>query len=163
MATSTIVNDFPDAGHRHADCIRSALRHAEQVCRANGQRLTPLRRQVLELVWNSHHPVKAYELLEQLRAQRSGVAPPTVYRTLEFLRERGLVHRLESLNAFVGCAAPEERHDSQFLICRVCGHVAELADPGVTKSLRDGARRLGFSIDRGIIEIEGICQTCARS
>jgi hypothetical protein len=81
------------------------------------QRLTPLRRRVLELIWNSHLPVKAYELLSQLAQERAQAAPPTVYRALEFLQDAGLVHRIASLNAFVGCGEPLAGHVSQFLIC----------------------------------------------
>lgn len=163
MPTKHVLNAFPEQGHRHGQCVRRALRYAEDTCRERGERLTKLRRQVLELVWASHQPIKAYELMEKLRDLRSGVAPPTVYRTLEFLQSLGLVHRIESLNAFVGCAATVEHHDSQFLICRHCGSVAEIADPFVTDQLISRAKELGFSIDRGVIEIQGTCRSCASS
>src|SRR5690606_41830313 len=69
----------------HAECMRDALAKAEQVSAARGLRLTRLRRRVLELIWASHTPVKAYDLLEQLRQEHANAAPPTVYRALDFL------------------------------------------------------------------------------
>jgi Fur family zinc uptake transcriptional regulator len=163
MPSELIINAFPKQGHSHGRCIRRALRCAEEICRERCERLTKLRRQVLELVWESHQPIKAYELMEKLREVRSGVAPPTVYRALEFLQSLGLVHRIESLNAFVGCATTVEHSDSQFLICRNCGSVAELADPTIIEQIMTRAKQLGFSIDRGVIEIQGTCRSCARS
>ncbi|NIN34158.1 MAG: transcriptional repressor, partial [Gammaproteobacteria bacterium] len=69
-------------------------------------RLTPLRRRVLQLVWRSHEPVKAYDLLQILQSEKKGAAPPTIYRALDFLQEQGFVHKLESLNAYIGCSGP---------------------------------------------------------
>src|SRR5262245_4876474 len=112
---------FPRKGHDHDRCVTDALSAAEAVCARAGDRLTPLRRRVLELVWASHRPAGAYALLDRLREDGRGAAPPTVYRALDFLLERGLIHRIESLNAFVGCAHPGENHLVQFLICRSCG------------------------------------------
>ena len=97
---------FPDGGHEHQGCVADALARAEDVCRQRGARLTPLRRRVLELVWDSHRAVKAYDLLAALGETAGAAKPPTVYRTLEFLMEHGLVHRIDSLNAFVGCPQP---------------------------------------------------------
>ena len=115
---------FPKAEHDHGDCIADALGMAEQVCAKRGARLTKLRRRVFELVWSSHAPVGAYDLLRHLARERDGAAPPTVYRALDFLRKHGLIHRIESLNAFVGCCTPGEAHAGQFLICSRCGAAA---------------------------------------
>lgn len=160
MSRNQVLIPFQDEQHVHADCLDSALATAESVCAERGLRLTPLRRRVLELVWRNHEPVKAYDLLELLRGEHRNAQPPTVYRALEFLQAQGFVHRIETLNAFVGCGAPRESHDSQFLICRQCGSVAELDDADISKLLSGKARTLGFQIDHETIEIRGLCAAC---
>jgi Fur family zinc uptake transcriptional regulator len=155
-----VLNPFKQQQHNHDRCIKAALANAEQACNKAGLRLTPLRKQVLELVWRNHAPVKAYDLLEQLHKDNPRAAPPTVYRALEFLQQAGLVHRLESLNAFVGCGDPSEPHVGQFLICRDCGAVAEINDPSITRALTDEAQQLGFASDSQVVEIKGRCPAC---
>jgi Fur family zinc uptake transcriptional regulator len=162
MATgSDVIAPFPTESHDHVHCIEEALDAAEQKCSEEGLRLTPLRRRVLELVWSSHEPVGAYHILDTLREERAGAAPPTVYRALEFLRDHDLIHRIESLNAFVGCGDPARRHGGQFLICTECGAVAELDDPDIAGAVACRADALGFTVDRQTIEVSGRCGACA--
>ena len=151
---------FMDTGHDHDHCMESALDRASALCGERGVRLTPLRRRVLELVWVGHKPLGAYEILDTLKAERRGAAPPTVYRALDFLLAHGLVHRIESLNSFVGCPDPDTPHGGQFLICRSCGLAAELNDSGVVNAIKKSAARAGFVVGRPIIEIEGLCPHC---
>lgn len=160
MVPKHVLTPFQDDRHAHGDCLDAAIGAAETVCAERGLRLTPLRRRVLELVWHSHEPVKAYDVLDQLRHDHRGAAPPTVYRALEFLQAQGFVHRIESLNAFIGCGAPQESHDGQFLICRSCGTVAEIDDADITHLLSRKAQSLGFTIDNETIEIRGLCAGC---
>lgn len=159
-ADPAVLRAFVARRHRHGACVSRALAAAEARCRADGVRLTPLRRRVLELVWSSHGPVKAYDLLDRLRADRGRVAPPTVYRALEFLCRRGLVHRLESLQAYVGCGAPERLHSGQFLICEVCGTVAEIDDRVLSRRLTREAAALGFEATGQTVEVRGRCRRC---
>jgi Fur family zinc uptake transcriptional regulator len=158
MTEHTSDHAFEQHDHRH--CIETALTDAERICRENNGRLTPQRKRVLELVWKSHKPVGAYAILEQLRAEGYNGAPPTVYRALEFLLEHGLIHRIESLNAYTGCAHPGEQHTGQFLICSRCQRVAELDDPRVNSAICKTAARFGFEADHQVIEIRGLCPQC---
>ncbi len=151
-----------DAGHDHRHCLKDALDRAAALCRRRGVRLTPLRRRVLELVWGGHRPLGAYDILDALKAERDGAAPPTVYRALDFLRAHGLVHRIESRNSFVGCPDPDTPHGGQFLICRTCGRAAELNDTRIDSAVRASAERAGFAVSRRTIEIEGECPNCRR-
>jgi len=160
--SKTILMPFKPVDHSHDRCVDDALRQATRNCEARGVRLTPLRRRVLELIWHSHTPVKAYDILDQLRDEKIGSAPPTVYRSLEFLLEEGLIHRIESLNAFVGCGEPRQQHSSQFLICEQCGEVAELDDPAIHQLLQERADVLGFKVRHETIEITGLCHDCSR-
>jgi len=159
MATR-VLREFKGHSHQHAQCIAHAVAQAEAACRRRGQRFTRLRRRVLELVWESHEPVKAYDLLDRLRGERARAAPPTVYRALDFLQAEGLVHRIASLNAFVGCGEPGWTHRGQFLICRECGTVAEIDDPELLGVIAARAGQLGFAVDHEIIEIAGVCGNC---
>ena len=140
------------------------LERAAALCERHGAKLTDLRRQVLALVLEANRPVGAYDLLDRLRTQRPGAAPPTVYRALEFLLEQGLIHRIERLSAFVGCPVGDNHdHHAQFLICRDCGIVLELEDPALLKALEKAAARRGFTIQGATIEAEGRCAQCAAS
>ena len=98
---------FDSDGHDHRRCVADALDKAEALCSDRGARLTKLRCRVLELVWNSHAPIGAYDVLRRLSQEHQSAAPPTVYRALDFLLEQGLIHRIESLNAYIGCPVPE--------------------------------------------------------
>jgi Fur family zinc uptake transcriptional regulator len=135
---------------------------AEDLCRQRGLRFTALRRRVLALVWDSHKPVGAYDILDQLGAEGRRAAPPTVYRALDFLIEAGLVHRLDSLNAFIGCPDPARSHSGQFLICRLCRTVLELNDLDIDKLVEDKAKQLGFSAVHQMLEIQGLCSDCSK-
>lgn len=152
----------PPAGHDHDHCIADALAQAEAICAQRGARLTPMRRRVLELVWQSHRPVGAYDLLELLNAGGRRHAPIAVYRALDFLIERGLVHRLASRNAFIGCSHPAEPHTAQFLICERCHAVTELKDKAIAGAIRAGASHLGFTLAAHVVEAQGVCASCRR-
>jgi Fur family zinc uptake transcriptional regulator len=91
---------------------------------------------------------------------RRPTAPPTVYRALEFLLAQGLIHRIESLNAYVGCVHPDGAHGGQFLICTGCGATAEVHDPRVDAAVARRAEELGFAVVRKTIEVEGLCPPC---
>ncbi len=159
---------FAGARHDHGACVKSALATAARLCANRGARLTPLRRRVLELVWRSHAPVGAYDLLARLSSKKATAretrpaAPPTVYRALEFLLAQGLIHRIESLNAYVGCMHPEGAHGGQFLICSDCGAAAEVHDPRVDAAVARRAKELGFAVSRKTIEVAGVCPPCQR-
>jgi len=143
----------------HQCCIDEALARAEQLCQRRNERFTAIRRRVLELVWQQHKPIGAYELLEVLQKE-SRTAPPTVYRALDFLQQMGLVHRIASLKAFVGCDHPGNPHDGQFLICESCNSMAELNMPAITSAVEQSAAAAGFKTSRYTVEVLGVCPKC---
>src|SRR5579872_2572157 len=136
------------------------LDRAAAICEHRSANLTELRRYLLGVILDAASPIGAYELLDRLRQSRGGAAPPTVYRTLDFLLEQGLIHRVERLSAFVGCVAgctadPDghsHTHAAQFLICRECGKVVEMQDHAVSSVLARAAKDAGFSISSATIE-----------
>jgi Fur family zinc uptake transcriptional regulator len=158
--TSKQQNQFPTADHDHQHCVEKALAKAESHCQAKGVRLTKLRHRVLELIWANHRPIGAYDLLQQLTLDGYKAAPPTVYRSLDFLLEHRLIHRINSLNAFVGCDHPGLDHGAQFFICQRCGQAAELADAKIESAITNYAKKIGFNVEGKSIEITGICTHC---
>lgn len=139
---------------------QTLIQQAEQQCQQRGVRFTPIRRRVLEMISSSPGGLKAYDLLDRLTSEHASARPPTVYRALDFLIEQGLVHRIESLNAYVACPCPEHAHGFQLLICRKCGRVEELHLGEVNAQLSQRARTLGFHVDRQTIELLGVCDDC---
>ncbi|HVH75648.1 MAG TPA: Fur family transcriptional regulator [Stellaceae bacterium] len=140
--------------------IAAQLEAAAGVCEREGARLTELRRRVLGLILEAEGPVTAYQLLDRLKETRKRAAPPTIYRALDFLISRRLIHKLERLNAFVPCIETGHEHAAQFLICRQCGTVIEIEDHAAADALEHAAEREGFHPRRAIVEIEGTCALC---
>ena len=140
------------------------LAAATQTCALNGTQLTPLRREVLELILKAHTPLTAYQLLDQLKSTRHSAVPPTIYRALEFLLENRLIHKIERLNAFVACVETHHQHhhaDAQFLICKQCGSVQEIEAPAISAALAQAVAAHGFVPSRAVIEVDGLCAACA--
>ena len=147
------------AHHVHdAAAYVDAVGHA---CATRGIRLTPLRAQVLGLVAAAGKPIKAYDLLDRMKLDSASAAPPSVYRALDFLLEQGFIHRLESINAFIGCHHPQVRHSVPFLICDGCQDAIELEDVSIPDLLDAQARALGFAPRAQTLEVHGLCANCA--
>lgn len=155
---------FPSPSHDHKQCVAKAMAAAEATCLRQGGQLTDLRREVLAIVWESHVPVGAYEILSALTKGGRRPAPPTVYRALDFLLAQGLVHRIESKNAYVGCQdAGGKNHQSQFLICKICGQTVEVSDERLESAILELAKTSGFALSGRTIELQGICPACQSS
>lgn len=152
---------FPNPGHDHDRCASDGIARAEAICLVRKERLTPARRRVLEALLASHAPLGAYELIDRLAVRGARPAPITIYRALDFLREQGLAHRIESRNAFIACV---HNHDSGdpvvFLICEKCGAVGEAASAAVADTIKTASRAAGFTPKTPVIEISGICAHC---
>ncbi|MES9899146.1 MAG: Fur family transcriptional regulator [Sedimenticola sp.] len=160
MVATKVKGCFPSPHHDHHSCVAAALASAEAHCTANSLRLTELRRQVLELIWASHRPVGAYTLLEQISGNGRKAAPPTIYRTLSFLLEHGLIHRIASLNAYIGCSHSGDDHTARFFICDQCGEAAEVDGTVIDEAISKDAQRLGFRIGKQTVEVAGVCAEC---
>ena len=160
-------------GHHSAACtdpkhhVHDADAYVHQVERASearGLNLTPIRATALRLIADAGRPMKAYELLDKMKATHEAAAPPTVYRALDFLLEHGFVHKLSSINAYVGCHHPGgEAHAVPFLICDRCHSATELEDDSIVSALDASARALGFAPQAQTLEVHGICAECAKA
>lgn len=160
--SSSVTNPFKK--HSHSKCINEALRSAEKLCGEKNIQLTALRKRVLELIWSSHKALGAYAILELLGQEGVKPAPPTVYRALEFLLNSGLIHRINSLNAFIGCTHITSQHiGTYFLICKNCNNIQEVQDNVVDKRILALAERNYFSVSTQALEISGLCQSCQQN
>lgn len=146
--------------HDHQQCVSQALGTAEQLCLLRGVQLTTIRQQVLTLIWDSHKAVKAYDLLDRIKPLQQAAKPATIYRALDFLIEQGLIHRVESLNAFIGCRCSGQQHEQLLLICKTCQEVEERPAANVMKTLAQEATHAGFVMHSKAIEIHGLCGKC---
>jgi Fur family zinc uptake transcriptional regulator len=155
--------DLAFARHDHAHCTDDVLTRATDMAKAQGARLTPVRRRVLEILLEGHRAMGAYDVLQRLAAEGFGNQPPVAYRALEFLVDQGLAHRIARLNAFAACMHPGEAHAPAFLICRACNHVAEAPAAPVRDALNSAAAAIGFTIERSTVEALGLCPACAEA
>lgn len=146
--------------HDHTACIDDMIAVAETYCTANKLQFTPTRRRVLELLLEGHKALGAYDVLERLAQEGRGSQPPVAYRALDFLVKHGFVHKIEHLNAYIACAYPHEKHSPAFMICRLCGSVAEAPSTPAKGLLGQAAQEAGFCIERTVIEAEGLCPKC---
>ncbi|MDR3100431.1 MAG: transcriptional repressor [Paraburkholderia sp.] len=140
--------------------LESALAMAEAYCRERGEKLTPIRRKVLELLLTSGRATKAYSLLDEMRQIHPGSAPPTVYRALDFLLSAGLVHRIESINAFAVCHDLTQCQHGILVVCQQCGNVTELHEPKLRQALVAQIEAAGYRLSGDGIELKGICAQC---
>lgn len=149
--------------HDHKKCITEAISMAERLCVKRGVNMTPIRRKILELIWESHKAVKAYDLLDHIKPLNYSAKPATVYRALDFLLDQGLIHKVESLNAYVGCNCSDRQHEQLLLICGQCHEIEERAAFDVMHALTSEIQKAGFTISYKSIEIHGTCAACARA
>jgi Fur family zinc uptake transcriptional regulator len=142
--------------------IEQRLDDAAAACERRGTQFTAQRRAIFGLILQANKPVTAYELLDQMRPTHKAATPATIYRALEFLLANDLIHKVESLSAFVPCIdADHHDHAAQFYICRQCGAVAERDDHAVVHALEAAARSIGFQPETIIVEVTGLCAKCA--
>jgi Fur family zinc uptake transcriptional regulator len=134
----------------------------ESACAEKGLHLTPLRRQVLTILAEGPAPLGAYAIIDQLsRREGKPIAPPTVYRTLEFLLDHGFVYKIESRNAYAPCEHLGHAHHGVLLLCDKCGRSDEIEDAGLDRLLQATAARAGFAPHRQMVELVGLCRNCA--
>ncbi len=147
--------------HDHKRCQHKLLSAARDLCESRNLRLTERREQVLQILLQSHQPMGAYDILAELNHGSARIAPPIVYRALDFLLAEGLVHRIECKNAFIGCVHPGHGDAAQFLICKNCDKVAELQNSA--SALQEDARNIGFAVDHSVVELTGTCADCQQN
>lgn len=124
--------------------------------------LTRNQQAVLDALAAADRPLTAYDILALPRIRKAGLkAPLTIYRALDRLIADGLVHRIESLNAFVACGHGHHDHATGFLICGDCGRTLEVPLAACESHLAGRAREQGFAVEAVKVEMTGRCPDCA--
>lgn len=141
--------------------VAALMTEAAAISHQRKLRLTPIRKNLLQLMARLNRAVGAYELLAELQKSDPEFRIVMVYRTLDFLRKHGFIHRIESLNAFIVCWHPEDNHQAQLLICDSCKEVREVEVPGIAELLGKKARAAGFTGIQQTVEAHGICSACS--
>lgn len=136
------------------------LAQAEKICKQTSARLTPIRKDLLALIYSQDGHITAYELLRLLRVSHPKAEAMTVYRALEFLQQQQLVHRVASQNAYTACDTPEQSHHAQLLLCEKCGHAEEVSAPLLENALQTMVKQHSFKLSNKPMEILGICENC---
>jgi Fur family zinc uptake transcriptional regulator len=162
MKPAPAVPGFPAPGHDHGSCVAKVVERAQTAFEQQGLRLTELRRLVLEEIASSHKAVGAYDVLERVSAKGGRrLAPISVYRALDTLVALGVVHRLESRNAFFACHAAHAANRRQIVLtCNACGSVAEVSGARVFDGIAQAANEAGFRMAHALVEVAGSCRAC---
>ena len=146
--------------HDHRKCSKKVIQNAEETCLKFSLNFTPIRKKVLEIISSNHKPSRAYDLLEKLRDDGFCDKPPTIYRALDFLIENKIVHKLNTINAYVACFDEESEEISCFLICEMCQEIEEFHNKNLNKVLTNIGKKRGIEIKNLNLEIGFKCQEC---
>lgn len=141
------------------------IQQAEKHCLEQGGRLTPKRRQILEILLAKPQPLSAYEIAELYQQLlHENIPAMSVYRMLDFLISQGLVHKLASENKFIACShiACDHSHQTpQFLICDNCQSVREVGiDTHLINALEKSITDNHFQLNSPQLELHGLCENC---
>lgn len=159
--TADFSQPFPAERHNHRQCVERALDRARKVCQERQIKLTALREAILREIASSHHPVGAYDIIERLAKSGKRLAPISVYRIIDVFLEAGLVHRVESRNAFFICNGQHSDTASPLvLICEDCGRVAETEAPEAWGAITRATQAGRFTVKNTVLEVKGLCAGC---
>ena len=139
--------------------LEEALAEATALSAKRGGYLSPQRKKVLSLLLQATGPVKAYDMLGQLKDDKDA-KPQTIYRALDFLVEMGLVHRIASLQAYTPCQHWAHAHSPALLVCDECGAIAELDADDLMTALTGEAASVDFKARDAVVEVQGTCPNC---
>ncbi len=152
---------FPSPKHNHTQCLEEAVQRAHALCDEQGIRLTKLRELILREIASSHTPLGAYDIIERMAKHGRRLAPISVYRIIDTLAGAGLVHKLESRNAYFACYTRHEKASPLlFFICNLCNTVAEITAPKVWRAIDKTSEAVKFTPHGSVLEINGVCAHC---
>lgn len=148
---------------KSASELKASIHKVKEICKSNKLGFTEIRKQVFEIIVKNNKPIKAYEILDKIsNINNKHSHPPTVYRAIDFLIENGFVHKLNSINSFVGCFHPKAHKECYFLICKKCNIYQECCDDSLKDRISKTAIYNNFVICNTTLEIEGHCIDCCQ-
>ena len=147
--------------HHHESSGDKLVAEARAALIGADEQWTAMRADVFRALAAAERPVSAYDIAENLSADRGKrVAANSVYRILDLFVRTNLANRIESANAYLANVHPGCRHDCIFLICDKCGHAVHLDNDHMTEALREAGQRAGFADVRPVVELRGLCGEC---
>jgi Fur family zinc uptake transcriptional regulator len=151
------------AGHHHHEHSGTKLAEAARIALVDaGEQWTGMRADVFATLATFDKPASAYDIAESLTASRGKrVAANSVYRILDLFVKNNLANRIESANAYLANTHPGCRHDCIFLICDQCGQATHFDNDTITGALREAGHDNGFADVRPVVELRGLCDSCA--
>ena len=124
-------------------------------------RLTSMRKAVLFVLWSAHKPLKAYDIVESLMTIKPNMTSASVYRALDFFMSHGLLHKIESIQSYALCSAPEKKWPSELLmVCHLCHRIIEVYDADLRQLLTRITAEFAFRLNQDSIELHGLCAGC---
>jgi Fur family zinc uptake transcriptional regulator len=123
---------------------------------------TDLRKDILYILWHAKAPLKAYDILDELKKTRGNARPPTVYRVLDFLLEQNTIHRLDNTQSYVLCHSHDKHEIGKqvIMLCNTCNSTIELSNPIMQTLVHELAKSQHFHLNTHIIELTGQCKKC---
>lgn len=164
MSEDEIKNYFPTPGQQSGRRLAQAMEKATEAFETKNLRFTSLRQKVFEEIASTNTSIGAYDILDKLATKGTRLAPISVYRAIDALMEAGVIHRLESKNAFFACR--RLHHDFEkgkrpiVLACEKCGAVAEVDSEGIFETINKIARGANFKPRVKFVEVSGTCPRC---
>lgn len=162
----TSAQPFGGSGQRQGRSLERAVRKAGEAFEEHNLRFTKLRQQVFGEIAATHASIGAYEILEKLAAKGTRLAPISVYRAIDALIEAGVIHRLESKNAYFACRRLDHDFEKSgrplVLACESCGTVAEVDSKGIFETIDSVAEEVSFKPRVRFVEVSGLCPKCAK-
>jgi len=146
--------------HDHKECSKRVVKNAKEICLEGSLNLTPIRKKVLEIAASNHRPARAYDILAKLKEAGFSDKPPTVYRALDFLIEHKMVHKLNTINAYVASFNNKAEEVSCFLICEKCQDIEEFQDKGIIKAMANISKNKNIDVRNVNLEISFKCDNC---
>lgn len=163
MLDQLMSDGSPKSTAQTARQITQAVERAEAAFAEKNLRFTDLRRRVFEEIASTHQSVGAYDILGNLSDKGTRLAPISVYRALDALLDAGVIHRLESKNAYFACRRLDHRTGRRpiFLSCEHCASVTEADSMGIFETIDKAAKQANFEPRIRFVEVQGTCSNCA--
>jgi Fur family zinc uptake transcriptional regulator len=165
MSDVSTRTPFPPPDKSDSRRLAKAMQRASDAFDEKGLRFTKLRQMVFSEIAATYASIGAYDILARMAEKGTRVAPISIYRAIDALLEAGVIHRLESKNAFFACRRLDHKTGRRplFLSCEKCGAVGEVDGQHIFDLIGEAARSAKFTPRVKFVEVSGICPRCAAS